>query len=541
MNVSFGYCEDVLKTLPIGYYLGHPVTLKLEPTGDKTYIELGCERITIGFVNVFNACKNASDDYDRESIIRSLLYHEVSHAILTPSKLFEYVLSDEWPHNYDQLCRSTIISRCGKQTNKVNNPNYIPKDKLDWIVKNLHDIINIFEDERIETLLNTYYMNTNFKRLVIMLNGNPENFYNRDAMGRFFAVVRYRHGDPKLVSQVQHIINRHAGLDNASCFQPCLNYVLDIMNLMCAVMQSIDNEKPEQSAQNTNENQSDEASSDNESSSSEQSAQEESEQNQSEELTDDQIDQIMKTIEPFLQSFATEEELMATKKMLNGLTTNPDAAAIKTKVNKILNAILNKQKNLSSGSHAYAGRIDPRATLNRDYRWFAKKNQGSAAKHFNKVRFNLFVDSSGSFLDSQNAINALICALKQIESTNPDFSVRVAHCGAGTVLAPVDNPYVTCENFSQLGRNTKEIYDSMQQAQASNVNIVVFDGHMNGGFNRGNAYTAFDHRNCIIVSDNANEDDIRAYAPSAKAIIMDSGYAEAFIDVVLKQIESMLG
>lgn len=541
MNVSFGYCEDVLKTLPIGYYLGHPVTLKLEPTGDKTYIELGCERITIGFVNVFNACKNAPDDYDRESIIRSLLYHEVSHAILTPSKLFEYVLSDEWPHNYDQLCRATTTVRCGKQTANVNNPNYIPKDKLDWIVKNLHDIINIFEDERIETLLNTYYMNTNFKRLVIMLNGNPEKFCNRDAMGRFFAVVRYRHGDPKLVSQVQHIINRHAGLDNASCFQPCLNYVLDIMNLMCAVMLSIDNEKPEQSAQNTNESQSDEASSDNESSSSEQSAQEESEQNQSEELTDDQIDQIMKTIEPFLQSFATEEELMATKKMLNDLTTNPDAAAIKTKVNKILNAILNKQKNLSSGSHAYAGRIDPRATLNRDYKWFAKKNQGSAAKHFNKVRFNLFVDSSGSFYDSQNAINALICALKQIESTNPDFSVRVAHCGAGTVLAPVDNPYVTCENFSQLGRNTKEIYGSMQQAQASNVNIVVFDGHMSGSFNKGNAYSAFDHRNCIIVSDDANEDDIRAYAPSAKAIIMNSSYAEAFIDVVLKQIESMLG
>lgn len=541
MNVSFGYCEDVLKTLPIGYYLGHPVTLKLEPTGDKTYIELGCERITIGFVNVYNACKNAPDDYDRESIIRSLLYHEVSHAILTPSKLFEYVLSDEWPHNYDQLCRSTTTVRCGKQTNKVNNPNYIPKDKLDWIVKNLHDIINIFEDERIETLLNTYYMNTNFKRLVIMLNGNPEKFCNRDAMSRFFAIVRYRHGDPKLVSQVQHIINRHAGLDNASCFQPCLNYVLDIMNLMCAVMLSIDNEKPEQSAQNTNENQSDETSSDNESSSSEQSAQEESEQNQNEELTDDQIDQIMKTIEPFLQSFATEEELMATKKMLNGLTTNPDAAAIKTKVNKILNAILNKQKNLSSGSHAYAGRIDPRATINRDYRWFAKKNQGSAAKHFNKVRFNLFVDSSGSFCGSQNAINALICALKQIESTNPDFSVRVAHCGAGTVLAPVDNPYVTCENFSQLGHNTKEIYDSMQQAQASNVNIVVFDGHMSGSIRRGNAYSAFDHQNCIIVSDDANEDDIRKYAPSAKAIIMNSGYAEAFIDVVLKQIESMLG
>ncbi len=540
MNVSFSYCEDILKTLPIGYYLGHPLTLKLEPTGDRTYIELGCERITIGFVNVFNACKNAPDGYDRESIIRSLLYHEVSHAILTPSKLFEYVLSDEWPTNFDMLCGPKVRTRNDKQLVDTSNP-YIPKDKLDWIVKNLHDIINIFEDERIETLLNTYYMNTNFKRLVVMLNGDPKNFCDRDAMGRFFSVVRYRHGDPALVSRVQQIINKHAGLDNTAGYQPCLNYVLDIMHLMYDVIKSIIDENEKQADQNMNDKQpnktqsDDKPQSDDTTSSSEQSTQEESKA-----LTDEEIDQIMKTVEPFLQCFESEEELLATKKTLKGLTTNPDATAVKTKVNKILNAILNKQKNLSSGSYAYAGRIDPRATLNRDYKWFAKKNQGSAAKRFNKVRFNLFVDSSGSFHGSENAINALICSLKQIESTNPDFSVRVAHCGAGTVLAPVDNPYVSCENFSQLGHNTKKIYDSIQQPQASNVNIVVFDGRMAGRFNGGNAYSAFDHSNCIIVSDDANEEDIRRFAPSAKAIILQCGYANAFIDVVLKQIESML-
>lgn len=539
MNVSFGYCEDVLKTLPIGYYLGHPLTLKLEPTRDKTYIELGCERITIGFVNVFNACKNAPDGYDRESIIRSLLYHEVSHAILTPSKLFEYVLNGEWPTDFDTLCGPKIRTRKGKQIVDTSNPEYIPKDKLDWIVKNLHDIINIFEDERIESLLNTYYMNTNFKRLVVMLNGDPKKFCDRDAMGRFFAVVRYRHGDPALVSRVRQIINKHAGLDNIGGYQRCLSYVLDIMHLMYDVIKSIIDENEKQAVQNPNESQSqDDKSSDSKPSDSKSKTPMQSAQDNNKPLTDEEIDQIMKTVEPFLQSFESEEELLATKKILNRLTTNPDAAAIKTKVNKILNAILNKQKNLSSGSYAYAGRIDPRATLNRDYKWFAKKNQGSAAKRFNKVRFNLFVDSSGSFRGSENAVNALICALKQIESSNPDFSVRVAHCGAGTVLAPADNPYVSCENFSRLGDNTKEIYDSIQQSQASNMNIVVFDGRMSGGKK---AYSAFDHPNCIIVSDDANEEYIRAYAPSAKATIMKCGYADAFIDVVLKQIESMLG
>lgn len=538
MNVSLGYCEDVLKTLPVGYYLGHPVAVRLDPTGDSTYIELDCERVTIGFVNIYEACKSAPDDYNRETIIRSLFYHEISHAILTPSTL---------PRA--EACRDSIMSRFremipgSKRANakKVPNPKGIPIERLSYIMNHLHDLVNIFEDERIETMLRTYYMGVDFKRLVVLLNGDPKSFCDRDPMGRFFATVRYRHGDPGLVLQVQNLINKYRGLTNGSSAYSTLDYLIDLVWFTYQVMrtmpmQDAQDEKPMQSAQVPQQQSNDKPSDQ----TPEQPAQTQPQPEQ-QPLTDEEIEEIVKEVEPFLQSFDGESDLAKIKNLFKTASTNRKAAAVEAKVNKVLATALNKQKNLSGGSHGYAGRIDPRAVVNRDYKWFAKKNQGSAAKRFNKVRFNLFVDSSGSFCSSQSAINALICALKKIESTNPDFSVRVAHCGDGTQLTQPDDPYVECKDCSVLSIDTKAKYDSLQTPNATNVNIVVFDGRMSADDRAyDKAYGAFNHPNCIIVSDPSNEDNINQYAAQAKSVIVADDYAKVFTDIVLNQVEKLL-
>lgn len=160
MKPSVGYCQDVLKTLPVGYYLGHPVSLRLDPTGDSTYIELDCERVTVSYKNICTALENAPDDIDPEPIIRALLYHEISHALLTPRGLLSTANSD------------LIYKCCSRYKNGT--------DKAAYIRDHVHDIINIFEDERIETTCRNYYMNVDFKRLVVLLNGDPKNFTNRD-------------------------------------------------------------------------------------------------------------------------------------------------------------------------------------------------------------------------------------------------------------------------------------------------------------------------------------------------------------------------
>jgi hypothetical protein len=539
MNVSLGYCEDVLKTLPVGYYLGHPVATRLDPKGDATYIELDCERITVSFSNIADACKNAPDSYDRETVIRSLFYHEISHAIMTPAKLMHYLGKPSFRDGIIKKFAATLPASTRKNAKQIKNQFAIPPENLAYIMSHLRDIVNIFEDERIETILSSYYMNVDFRRLVVLLNGDPKDFCDHDPMGRFFAIVRYRYGDQTLAEKVQQLIKANRVINNDSETYVCGNYVCSLVWFMHLVMQtmpkqSAQNKSPEQSAQDNNQSKSQQ--SDNETN---QKAPEQPAQDEPQPLTDAEITQIAKESEPFKEDFDGEANKIKIKDMFKKRSTNREAAAIEAKVNKILMTALNRQKNLSGGSHGYAGRIDPRAVANRDYKWFAKKNQGSAAKRFNKVRFNLFVDSSGSFCSSQAAVNALICALKKIESDNHDFSVRVAHCGDGTQLTMPDDPYVKCANCSFLSADTKDKYDSLQTPNATNVNIVVFDGLMRGTKDN-TVYKAFNHPNCVIVTDGSNEQFIDVYAPQAKSVIVSDNYAGVFTDVVLGQVEKLL-
>lgn len=530
MNVSLGYCEDVLKTLPVGYYLGHPVATRLDPKGDTTYIELDCERITVSFANIADACKNAPDSYDRETVIRSLFYHEISHAIMTPANLMHYLSGPSFRDSIIKKFAATLPASNRKNAKKIKNQFAIPPENLAYIMSHLRDIVNIFEDERIETILSSYYMNVDFRRLVVLLNGDPKAIYDHDPMGRFFAIVRYRYGDQTLAEKVQQLIKANRAINNNSESHMCLNYVVSIVWFMHLVMQTM----PKQSAQDNNQSklqQSDDKTN--------QKAPEQPAQDEPLPLTDAEITQIAKESEPFKEDFDGEANKIKIKDLFQKRSTNPQAAAVEAKVNKILMTALNRQKNLSGGSHGYAGRIDPRAVANRDYKWFAKKNQGSAVKRFNKVRFNLFVDSSGSFCSSQAAVNALICALKKIESDNHDFSVRVAHCGDGTQLTQSDDPYVECKGCSFLSADTKDKYDSLQTPNATNVNIVVFDGLMRG-IKDNTVYKAFNHPNCVIVTDGSNEQFIDIYAPHAKSVIVSENYAGVFTDVVLSQVEKLL-
>ena len=52
MNVSVSYCEEVLRTLPVGYYLGHQVTMNLDTKGDATFINMENESITVSYRNI---------------------------------------------------------------------------------------------------------------------------------------------------------------------------------------------------------------------------------------------------------------------------------------------------------------------------------------------------------------------------------------------------------------------------------------------------------------------------------------------------------
>lgn len=516
MKPSVGYCQDVLKTLPVGYYLGHPVSLRLDPTGDSTYIELDCERVTVSYKNICTALENAPDDIDPEPIIRALLYHEISHALLTPRCLLSSV-----SFNFITKC-------CSRYKNCDAKAAYI------W--DHVHDIINIFEDERIETTCRNYYMNVDFKRLVVLLNGDPKNFMNRDPIGKFFALVRYRIGPKEQLETVSSIIKQFYG--ETYMMQHCETYAKSIIKLFASMLPS-----DFQYRHNHNEQDND-AMQDAQKNDSKQDGQNDNAEDQVSpaSLTDDQIDAIARAIEEKLTACQITIEKSKIKEVFKKLSTNDEAAAIRAQFERVVQMALNKHKAQSSGSLGYSGRIDPRSVANKDYKWFAKKSQGSSVKRFSKIQFNLFCDNSGSFCWSRLKMNAVILALKELAAANHDIQVKVIHCGSGITVPDQESPWLRCRDGSFFDGNLPTIYKDAQQANATNINMVVFDGEFRtqNDITKSKAFGTFNHPNCIIVSDTDNEDYFNEYAPQARKTFITSCYASTFISQLLDQVGRLL-
>ena len=516
MKPSVGYCQDVLKTLPVGYYLGHPVSLRLDPTGDTTYIELDCERVTVSYNNICAALKNAPDDIDPEPIIRALLYHEISHALLTPRNLFS------------SLNLNVVNKCCSRYKNSF--------DKARYIWDHIHDIINIFEDERIETVCRDYYMNVDFKRLLILLNGDPKNFMNRDPIGKFFALVRYRIGPEAQLDTVSEIIKNFCGCTYT--MPESASYIKCIIKLFASMLpsdfqyQQSDNNQDEATEQNAQNN----SSGRNDQNNGAQS------QTPSTPLTDEQIDALAQAIGEKLNACPINIKKTKLKQAFKTLTTNREATAIRAQFERVVQTALNKHKAQSSGSLGYSGRIDPRSVANKDYRWFAKKTQGSAVKRFSKIQFNLFCDDSGSFSSSRLKMNAVILALKELAATNHDIQVKVIHCGSGVTVPNQESPWLGCNAASYLSVNLPTIYKEAQRPDATNINMVVFDGEFRTRDNitKDKAFGVFNHPNCIIVSDTDNEEAFNDYAPQARKTFITECYASTFISQLIDQVGRLL-
>ena len=199
-----------------------------------------------------------------------------------------------------------------------------------------------------------------------------------------------------------------------------------------------------------------------------------------------------------------------------------------------------KRNNQSSGSTAYAGKIDPRLCGNKDYKWWIKKSEAGAQKRFTKIHFNLFCDNSGSFSCSMDRMNGLILALRKLEKKNKDFSVTFIHCGYGMEIPNQNDPYLDCNEGSCLPENADEIYKSIQKPNAENINLVVFDGSMYCGTDQSPRFKAFNHPNCIVVSDKSNETPFSEYAPQARCTFIRKDYASIFEDAIMAQLEKIL-
>lgn len=523
MDIKFHQIKNIFDTLPIGYYLGRKIQVELSTESGTSYYNPAGDNIVISapsIISTFKACKDL-EEKDLEYVIRGLLYHEISHVILT----------------CDAPTLKSVCYRCNK------------------------DIFNIFEDERIETILKDYYMNTNFRRNIFLLNHYDGTTPAVTDMERFYHLVRYHEGPEEWLRRLEDMIRQYRSLNAASSDWKWCDYANDIKDFYedftKSPMPEMDPDEGE--GEDGDEGDETEEGSGKGKSSGKLPDEEdgESKEGEGEEGSRDGAGSPGKgpkaksyeDVKEFdVGSKSTVDGLMKTaSKALFGRFDDPD---LQRKLSHIINVSQKKKGMLQGARMSYSGKINPRACGREDYQWWKKENDGGALNGIAKIHFNLFIDNSGSFGSNDETVNKLLRALNKIRSPLFDFDVVTM------ATKIIEWPDTTSQLFkskdgNHLTANIHDIFKRHQKPGCNNFNIVLFDGdaHSNDcpydphysriGPNGKDNFSAFDTPNTILISDHQNQGYIQESVFKAK-VKFTRNYTSELIDNILLLLEQMM-
>lgn len=462
--ISINQVKKILNTLPIGYYIKKDVPVELSETSDSSYCDVMNEKIVISYSQIKSVLDKLSpEDPEVENNIRCILYHEVSHAFLTPTTL-----------------------------------------EADYAS-------NVFEDERIETLLKSYYKRVDFKKFVKEINnyhGEPPKNGNE----AFYQTVRYRVGKKEFVDRVDKIINKYKDISKISKPIVVNDYYLDILNLYNDITKDFkelskkDKIKQEYSIGNLN-------------------LPGEGENQEKEE-----------------QSSAPQIDLSSIAKSVLNDYYNKN---IDDKLNFIFSNIKSHKTQNGSAINSYSGVFNPRSVMRDDYKYFVQKNRLGKVRAYSKFHLNLFIDVSGSFYFSEKIVNQMLFSLTKFEKSEPSFSFDLVTMWIGEELKPKNDRKIKCGGGNYLDKEIFDIYNKLQYNDCQNYNIVLFDGDaLSDSYNIRRDlmnFKAFDHKNTAIISDDENEGYInRAGCTQCKTIFINNHYADKLIDQVMQTLNLLI-
>lgn len=461
--------KAIADALPIGIYAKRRIRCSLREDENTSFYSPMTDEIIISYPQITCALKMTPEDEDKEVAIRSMLYHEVSHAILTG-----------WN---------------GRVT----------------------DQFNIFEDERIETVLNDFYLDVDFAKQVYRINGiqsNDDLEAPKDAMGAFYQLVRFHKGDADLLDRVKKLLVKYAPLSKTIQSLPSgegwRDYNREINDLFNEVKKRF-GEPP------VNEDDGCESKDKDGKGEKDKSGMTDGD---GKKVAIDVKDAIKKALEA-----GADGDMLEILKEMNSLEkvfSDGVAPAYDDDLYKKFDVIIsnfNKKNNSGASLTGYSGVFNPRSAGREDYRYFDRKATVNGTNKFGTFHLNLFLDNSGSFCDNAPIVNAVLGALVRLEKVNRNFSFDVVHCGVGEELI-TDKAKIglTCDDGTILDYDAIELYRKLQKPSTYNYNIVLYDGSC---YDRryNDAFKAFNHSNTTIISDISNREEIERYAPNAKQII----------------------
>ena len=495
--ISRAQVQQILNTLPIGYYTKKNIPVTLEDT-PSSYCDIMNQKIVISYTQlqpIIEKIESKTSSFDLEESIRCMLYHEVSHAFLTPKTLE--------PSN----------------------------------------IINIFEDERIETLLKKYYKKVNFKKFVVEVN----DFHNEkpvNVQDYFYQIVRYRIGKKKLVDKVNEIIKRYANLNLESPRGLSYNYMSEIRKFYNDVEDDWwSSKKKEEKTYTELPKEATSFADSDDSLESKESEKHNTEFDSSEEINDETLNGKAASFED-----SEDDKEVFTKVSLPDIAKKLENKYFDKSFDDSLKLILsnirsNKNKN-SSAINSYSGIFDPRSTIREDYKFFVQKNRLGNVKQYSKMHLNLFIDVSGSFFYSEDTVNQMLYSLLRFEKIEPSFSFDLVTMEIGEKLQPKNERRIECNGGNYLDKEIFTIYNKLQLKDAINYNIVLFDGDALTDVPRSvyfseavKNFKAFDHQNTTIISSNSNKSYLeRANCNSLKKIFTDE-YSSKLKENILNTLQ----
>ena len=460
MDISANYIEQILKTLPIGYYAKRNIRLKLSETADCSFYSQSEDSITISYQQLLPVLQKFTNDTNIENKVRCILYHEVSHAILTPEKL---AMTDE---------------------------------------------VNIVEDERIETIFNNFYIGVDFKQFVKEVNDYKPGMATT-AKQAFYALVRFREGTQDWLSRLNALLLEFVNVDRHASDNKCYEYKLSINNFADDFYKWY--------AQNQIDVHMMGASND-------------------DVVTVDDAIVDLTSIDIFngkaYEAYQDVQELRD--------------AAITDAFSRIIDRINKTDKNNGSAITAYSGVFDARLVERNDYKYFVQKNRIGNIKKFAKVHFNLFIDRSYSFRDSEPFVNKLIYSLGELERKNSNFTFTLITCGDGQTICDKAHRELTCNDGTLLSDEIYQQFKQVQVAQASNFNIVLYDGDIFAGdwydrismTDKKKRLGVFDTNNTLLITDYDNEKYLSKFKRAKYIICQD--YTNELYKQLLKNVEKLL-
>lgn len=568
MNITPTEVTKVVESLPIGYYAFNRIPLEASTEADKSKFVIDERKIVISVPNVVEKLASLPDDcgITEESAIRNQVYHEVSHALHTPT------------YYKDELTTQ----------------------------------LNIMEDARVEKFFKDYYLDVDFDKFnkANPISGIDPKEKDAQALEYLHNLVRKGEGDPTLLKRAQDILNRYVNMDmtenanpnSGTCYHPDRErFIRDVNDLFTEVKKFVKTMPPMGGDGDGDENSDENGDADgnpkggsskgkgkgkdgsssgsgNSSSDGDDPSDGESNGNSGDlegadrpkgedgdgngdgnsndsgngedDGKDGEADGEGKSAHGNAQGDSKESEMSEAeaeaerkrreairnqvnkqlRDMIDSLHRNRMEVEEDTHLTESIERIIenfHKKNNSGSALASYSGHINPRYCAREDYRFFEKKSPINGANRYGTCNIILWIDVSGSMSGATEQLNQLLKSMKVVAHKHHDFTFSLVVCGEGQRIRDVDDEcFVQCTGGNSIHDDVFDQYKSLQKPNTMNYNIALFDGD---AFSDGGAesnFGVFNHPNCLIVTDDDNERYAKRYCQQARVQYCDHNYAE---------------